>query len=127
MGPGHRTRGFVMLVCCVLAAAAWAGVLTLLKRYEVVENPRGFRLLSFPFAGDDRHTDRPRTARPRSTTRRDWPGWNELAGWQPGLVGLPVVAIAVDVIVTNVTAGLRLAWLRRDSALVEGDVSCLGA
>lgn len=47
----HRRRGVVMLVGCVLAAAAWAGLLAVPKDHDIVRNPRVFKVLGFPLAG----------------------------------------------------------------------------
>lgn len=109
MGRGDRTRGLIMLVGCVVAAAAWAGVLALLKQHEVVENPRVFRLLGFPLAGAAivALVGLAKLVLGRSL-REIGRGWDELAGWQRGMVGLLVVAIAVAVIVTAVGLAITL-------------------
>lgn len=92
-----------MLVGSVLAAAAWAVVLMLLKRYDVVANPRIYKLLGFPLAGTAivALVGLAKVVLGRSLGEIGR-GWDELAGWQRGLVGLLVVAIAVAVIMTAV-------------------------
>lgn len=109
MGSGHRTRGLIMVVCCVIAAAAWAGVLMLLKQHDVVHNPRVFKLLGFPLAGAVIVAlvglAKLVLGRPLGEIGR---AWDEIAGWQRELVGPFVVAVAVVVIITAVGVMITL-------------------
>lgn len=100
---GQRQRGFVMFVCAVVGAAAWAGVLAVLKDHDIVRNPRVFKLLGFPLAGAAiaALVGLAKLVLGRSLAEIGR-GWDELAGWQRGLLGVLVVAIALAVIMTAV-------------------------
>jgi hypothetical protein len=78
-------------------------VLWLLKEHEVVGNPKVFKVLGFPLAlavfvavmGLAKLV----LGRSLGEMARDW---DNLAGWQRGVVGLIVVALAIVVIMTAV-------------------------
>lgn len=109
MNP-HRKRGLVLLLTCAPAATGWALVLGLLGDHHVIESPLVFKLLGFPLAiaiivallGLAQLV----FGRTFGELAR---AWDEMAGWQRGVVGTIIVAIAVVAIIT--AAGLAITLL----------------
>jgi hypothetical protein len=103
MASGDRKRGLIMVVAAVVAAAAWAGFLAVLKDHDIVRNPRVFKVLGFPLGGAAIVALFGLAKLVLGRTLAEiGQGWDDLKGWPRGLLGTFIVGIAVAMIVTVV-------------------------
>ncbi len=103
MASGDRKRGLIMLITAVVGAAAWAGLLMVLKDHDLVRNPRVFKVLGFPLAGAAIVAlfGLAKLVLGRSIAEIGQ-SWDDLKGWQRGLLGTFIVGLAVAMIITIV-------------------------